>query len=223
MSRDPGPWACVCPCCATASKLPAGCAQSPASRLPFPPPLADLNGFTHGDPHPGNLLVRPRPDVPPRLLRLLGAAPALRPQLVLLDHGVYVTLPDHLRRMYCQAGATGGRGTRLRMAGLLRRSRGASGLSPAPHLRLDCAAPLCRAAAVGRDCAWRQADGPPGERVQAATDGVGHCGKQGAGGMSTHRQICANHAPPWLGLAWHGCRQPRSWRASRRAASCLSS
>ncbi|EFN58557.1 hypothetical protein CHLNCDRAFT_140686 [Chlorella variabilis] len=60
-----------------------------------------LDGFTHGDPHPGNLLVRPRPD-PPSLLAclLLGGGP--RPQLVLLDHGVYVTLPDHLRRLYCQ-------------------------------------------------------------------------------------------------------------------------
>jgi hypothetical protein len=58
-------------------------------------------GFTHGDPHPGNLLVRPRPEPPSLTERLLGGG-APRPQLVLLDHGVYVELPEALRRLYCQ-------------------------------------------------------------------------------------------------------------------------
>ena len=45
--------------------------------------------------------MRPRPDPPPLLERLLlGSQP--RPQLILLDHGVYVSLPGDLRRLYCQ-------------------------------------------------------------------------------------------------------------------------
>lgn len=60
-------------------------------------------GWTHGDPHPGNILVRVRADPPPLLSRLLlGAGSRPRPQLVLLDHGVYVRMPDDLRRLYCQ-------------------------------------------------------------------------------------------------------------------------
>ncbi|PSC71592.1 putative aarF domain-containing kinase 1 [Micractinium conductrix] len=59
------------------------------------------DAWVHGDPHPGNILVRPRPDPPPLLSRLLlGARP--RPQLVFLDHGIYVTMPDRLRHLYCQ-------------------------------------------------------------------------------------------------------------------------
>jgi aarF domain-containing kinase len=52
----------------------------------------------------GNILVRPRPDPPGRLARLLGGG-APRAQLVLLDHGVYVNLPERERRLYCQVGA----------------------------------------------------------------------------------------------------------------------
>ena len=45
--------------------------------------------------------MRPRPDPPPLLERLLlGSQP--RPQLILLDRGVYVSLPGDLRRLYCQ-------------------------------------------------------------------------------------------------------------------------
>ncbi|KAI3436647.1 hypothetical protein D9Q98_006063 [Chlorella vulgaris] len=59
------------------------------------------DGFTHGDPHPGNILVRPQPDPQPLLKRLLrGGQP--RPQLIMLDHGVYVSLPEDLRRQFCQ-------------------------------------------------------------------------------------------------------------------------
>ena len=63
------------------------------------------SGFTHGDPHPGNLLVRVRTDPPPRLARLLGLGSRPRPQLVLLDHGVYVSMPEQPRRLYCQVRA----------------------------------------------------------------------------------------------------------------------
>ena len=64
-------------------------------------------GFTHGDPHPGNLLVRVRTDPPPRLARLFGLGSQPRPQLVLLDHGVYVSMPEQLRRWYCQVRVNG--------------------------------------------------------------------------------------------------------------------
>jgi aarF domain-containing kinase len=45
-------------------------------------------GFVHCDPHPGNILVRPHPSDPKR------------PQVVLLDHGLYQDLPDKFRREY---------------------------------------------------------------------------------------------------------------------------
>ncbi|KAJ6579517.1 ABC1 family-domain-containing protein [Mycena vulgaris] len=46
-------------------------------------------GWVHCDPHPGNVLVRPHP-----------AAPRT-PQLVLLDHGLYVQLTEEFRRDWC--------------------------------------------------------------------------------------------------------------------------
>ncbi|KAF9474483.1 ABC1-domain-containing protein [Pholiota conissans] len=45
-------------------------------------------GWVHCDPHPGNVLIRPRPD-----------NPALS-QLVLLDHGLYVPVPDEFRTQW---------------------------------------------------------------------------------------------------------------------------
>lgn len=51
----------------------------------------------------GNILVRVRSDPPPLLARLLlGAGSRPRPQLVMLDHGIYFRLPDALRQLYCQ-------------------------------------------------------------------------------------------------------------------------
>eukprot|EP00002_Diphylleia_rotans_P030119 TRINITY_DN6172_c0_g1_i4.p1 TRINITY_DN6172_c0_g1~~TRINITY_DN6172_c0_g1_i4.p1 ORF type:complete len:436 (+),score=66.62 TRINITY_DN6172_c0_g1_i4:49-1356(+) len=47
------------------------------------------HGFVHADPHPGNILVRPRKDKP------------TEPQLVLLDHGLYRTMDDEFRIDYC--------------------------------------------------------------------------------------------------------------------------
>lgn len=55
-----------------------------------------VHGFVHCDPHEANLLVRKRPNSgtswfnPPR------------PQLVLLDHGLYRELDDSFRRAYCR-------------------------------------------------------------------------------------------------------------------------
>ncbi|CAE6453877.1 unnamed protein product [Rhizoctonia solani] len=45
-------------------------------------------GFLHADPHPGNVLVRPNPENP------------TVPQVVLIDHGLYVTLPEKFRNEY---------------------------------------------------------------------------------------------------------------------------
>ncbi|KAJ7663030.1 ABC1 family-domain-containing protein [Mycena rosella] len=48
-----------------------------------------LWGWVHCDPHPGNVLVRPHPSAP------------RTPQLVLLDHGLYVQLTEEFRRDWC--------------------------------------------------------------------------------------------------------------------------
>lgn len=45
-------------------------------------------GFIHSDPHPGNLIAK------------FDAAG--NQQLVLLDHGLYITLPEKLRKEYCE-------------------------------------------------------------------------------------------------------------------------
>eukprot|EP00127_Corallochytrium_limacisporum_P000277 Clim_evm24s9 gene=Clim_evmTU24s9 len=47
-------------------------------------------GFTHADPHPGNLIVRPQPGNPRDF------------QLVLIDHGLYVESSETFRREYCE-------------------------------------------------------------------------------------------------------------------------
>lgn len=49
-----------------------------------------LHGFIHTDPHPGNVFIRRMPD---------GSN---HPQLVILDHGLYLQLPNDFRRNYCQ-------------------------------------------------------------------------------------------------------------------------
>ncbi|KAJ4857171.1 ABC1 family domain-containing protein [Trichoderma breve] len=45
-------------------------------------------GFVHCDPHPGNMFVR--------------RVPSGKPQIVLIDHGLYVSLSDKLRRQYAR-------------------------------------------------------------------------------------------------------------------------
>ncbi|KAJ1553791.1 hypothetical protein HK405_006878, partial [Cladochytrium tenue] len=47
------------------------------------------HGVVHCDPHPGNMLVVRSPADP------------TKPQLVLLDHGMYRTLDDRFRKLYC--------------------------------------------------------------------------------------------------------------------------
>ena len=57
-----------------------------------------LRGWLHADPHPGNLMVRLRPEA-----GLAGGAFGGRlHQLVLLDHGLYRRLPDPFRQQYCR-------------------------------------------------------------------------------------------------------------------------
>ncbi len=47
-------------------------------------------GWVHCDPHPGNIFIRPHPKHP------------RRPQLVLIDHGLYVKLTPEFRRQYSE-------------------------------------------------------------------------------------------------------------------------
>jgi len=49
-----------------------------------------VSGVVHCDPHPGNILVRPHPDN------------KNRHQIVILDHGLYITESIDFRRQYCK-------------------------------------------------------------------------------------------------------------------------
>jgi aarF domain-containing kinase len=56
-------------------------------------------GFVHCDPHPGNIIIRARPGSSSSSKTSLK--PVLRdPQLVLLDHGLYVTIRPTVKRQY---------------------------------------------------------------------------------------------------------------------------
>lgn len=65
--------------------------------------MAFCRGVIHADPHPGNILVRVSPaQLQNRISRLLRGRRGNKPQLLLLDHGSYITLGEPLRRQYCQ-------------------------------------------------------------------------------------------------------------------------
>ena len=72
-----------------------------------------VRGLAHCDPHAANMLIRrmpQRPNVvasrswlsPAAWLGWLLPAPQPRPQLVLLDHGLYRAIPTALRLDYCK-------------------------------------------------------------------------------------------------------------------------
>ena len=48
-----------------------------------------LHGYVHGDLHPGNLIVAPKPDATAKC------------EIVLIDHGLHVAVPRAFRRSYC--------------------------------------------------------------------------------------------------------------------------
>ncbi|KAI8113743.1 hypothetical protein M9435_003735 [Picochlorum sp. BPE23] len=56
------------------------------------------HGFVHGDMHPGNVFVRA---LPPSSNILTPWRRHPRPQLVLIDHGLYFNLPSDMRLLYC--------------------------------------------------------------------------------------------------------------------------
>ncbi|KAG6902172.1 hypothetical protein C0995_003453 [Termitomyces sp. Mi166 len=47
-------------------------------------------GWVHCDPHPGNVIIRPHPSKP------------TRPQLVLIDHGLYVSVEENFKRQWVE-------------------------------------------------------------------------------------------------------------------------
>ncbi|KAG6833288.1 hypothetical protein H0H87_008919 [Tephrocybe sp. NHM501043] len=47
-------------------------------------------GWVHCDPHPGNVIIRPHPSKPSK------------PQLVLIDHGLYVAVEDNFKRQWVE-------------------------------------------------------------------------------------------------------------------------
>lgn len=61
----------------------------PPSFFPVSPRAHSIPLQVHADPHPGNILIRPNPARPKE------------PQVIFIDHGLYVDLPETFRHQYC--------------------------------------------------------------------------------------------------------------------------
>ncbi|GIL77243.1 hypothetical protein Vretimale_3082 [Volvox reticuliferus] len=62
--------------------------------------LMFVYGYVHGDPHPGNLMVRPKGR--PSWLRWLLRGTRRGFEIVVLDHGTYLEVAPELRQQFCQ-------------------------------------------------------------------------------------------------------------------------
>ncbi|KAG2491437.1 hypothetical protein HYH03_010223 [Edaphochlamys debaryana] len=62
--------------------------------------LMFLQGYVHGDPHPGNLMVRPKGG--PNWFRWLFRGSKRGFEIVVLDHGTYLDVEPELRQQFCQ-------------------------------------------------------------------------------------------------------------------------
>jgi len=58
-----------------------------------------LTGRFHGDPHPGNVVIRRRPNVPPARSGQKEPTPF---QVVAIDHGCYYEISDEVRKLYAE-------------------------------------------------------------------------------------------------------------------------
>lgn len=59
------------------------------------------HGFVHGDMHPGNVFVRALPPSTNPVAQIFPWCRHNRPQIVLIDHGLYFSLPPEMRILYC--------------------------------------------------------------------------------------------------------------------------
>lgn len=63
--------------------------------------MMSVHGFVHGDMHPGNVFIRSTSQGNP-FLRLLPWCRGPKPQVVLIDHGLYFEIPTEMRLLYNQ-------------------------------------------------------------------------------------------------------------------------
>lgn len=64
--------------------------------------MAFLHGYIHGDPHAGNIMVRPKKGGGRNILRWLFKGTLRSFELVFLDHGTYLTINKALREQFCE-------------------------------------------------------------------------------------------------------------------------